>query len=155
VCVCVYGIRRIHIHTHTHIHTHPHNIHILSLKLYVSFAKETHKRDDILQKRPIISTHRLTSTHIHTHPLTSTPHPHIRIVWMCVDVRMCVEIIGLFCRISSLLWVSFAKETYNFRESMWYTSYHTEISQLSHKSPTTSTSIKHQRRTCPLATYSP
>ena len=24
------------------------------------------------------------------------------------------EIIGLFCRIASLLWVSFAKETYNF-----------------------------------------
>jgi len=25
-----------------------------SIKLYVSFAKETYKRDDILQKRPII-----------------------------------------------------------------------------------------------------
>ena len=26
------------------------------------------------------------------------------------------KIIGLFCRISSLLWASFAKETYNFKE---------------------------------------
>jgi len=25
-----------------------------SIKLYVSFAKETYKRDDVLQKRPII-----------------------------------------------------------------------------------------------------
>jgi len=28
-----------------------------------------------------------------------------------------LEIIGLFCRIQSLLWGSFAKETYNFKES--------------------------------------
>ena len=27
-----------------------------------------------------------------------------------------LEITGLFCRISSLLWGSFAKETYNFKE---------------------------------------
>ena len=27
-----------------------------------------------------------------------------------------LEIIGLFCRILSLLWVSFAKETYHFKE---------------------------------------
>jgi len=27
-----------------------------------------------------------------------------------------LKIVGLFCRISSLLWVSFAKETYNFTE---------------------------------------
>jgi len=41
---------------------HQHNISLCmgrlrlvgSLKLYVSFAKETHKTDDILQKRPII-----------------------------------------------------------------------------------------------------
>jgi len=27
-----------------------------------------------------------------------------------------LKIIGLFCRVSSLLWDSFAKETYNFKE---------------------------------------
>jgi len=58
-----------HAHTHTHTHTHcyvwyesylddMHHIRWLrsvgSFKLYVSFAKDTYKRDDILQKRRII-----------------------------------------------------------------------------------------------------
>jgi len=30
-----------------------------------------------------------------------------------------VSFIGLFCRISSLLWGSFAKETYNFKEDFY------------------------------------
>jgi len=35
---------------------------------------------------------------------------------MCVICTCTLVIIGLFCRISSLLWGSFAKETYNFKE---------------------------------------
>jgi len=50
-----------------------------SIKLSVSFAKETYKRDAILQKRPIISSILLTVatpyTHIYSHrPLTCTYH---------------------------------------------------------------------------------
>jgi len=56
-------------HTHTHTHTHTRTLThtrcktscdmgwlrlVGSLKLYVSFAKEPYKRNDILQKRPII-----------------------------------------------------------------------------------------------------
>ena len=58
-----------------------------SLKVQVSFAKEPYKRDDILQKRPIIlrrllivatpyhadlhtHTHTITHTHTHTHAYT-------------------------------------------------------------------------------------
>jgi len=32
------------------------------------------------------------------------------------SISRLLKIIGLFCRISSLLWVSFAEETYNFKE---------------------------------------
>jgi len=56
--------RYIHICTHTvppiytlYAHTHMHMgwLRLVgSLKLYVTFAKEPYKRDDILQKRPII-----------------------------------------------------------------------------------------------------
>jgi len=44
-----------------------------SIKLYVSFAKETYKRDDILQKRPIILSILLT--------VATPPHIHD---FMCV-----------------------------------------------------------------------
>jgi len=44
-----------HTYTHTcHTHTHTHVKLVGSLKLQVSFAKETYKRDNILQKSPII-----------------------------------------------------------------------------------------------------
>ena len=72
-----------------------------SIKLQVSFAKEPCKRDDILQKRPII--------------LSSLLHSHMSHYGVATCSRL-VKIIGLFCRISSLLQGSFAKQTYNFKE---------------------------------------
>jgi len=52
-------------------------------------------------------------------------------------IRRLLKIIGLFCRISSLLWGSFAKETYHFKE-------HTKRS---HPIPTSSSGV-----TCEEAT---
>jgi len=57
-----------------------------SLKLQVSFAKEPYKRDDILQKRPIILSNLL----------------HVATPYMCYGVATIsrlLKIIGLFCRI--------------------------------------------------------
>jgi len=67
-----------------------------SLKLYVSFAKKPYKRDNILQKRPEIY------GSWHTYGVAT--------------ISGLLQIIGLFCRISSLLCGSFAKETYYFKE---------------------------------------
>jgi len=64
---------RTNLHTHTHTHTHTPCTHscvrahdtrlVGSLKLQVSFAKETYKRDYILQKRPL-SIHLLSLSYI-------------------------------------------------------------------------------------------
>ena len=73
-----------------------------SIKLQVSFAKEPYKRDDILQKRPIILSILLTVT---------TPYLYYSDIY---TIQMQPKIIGIFSRISSLLQGSFAKETYDF-----------------------------------------
>ena len=46
-------------------------------------------------------------THIHTHPHTC---------YGVATISRLLRIISFFCRISSRLWVSFAKETYNLKE---------------------------------------
>jgi len=60
-----------------------------SIKLCVSFAKEPYKRDDILQKRPVILSILLT---------VATPYQHLahitKDVWWDVGVTVAVE----FCR---------------------------------------------------------
>jgi len=56
-----------------------------SLKLQVSFAKEPYKRDDILQKRPIILRREYETT-----------------FWVAT-ISGLLKIVGLFCRISCLL----------------------------------------------------
>jgi len=38
------------------------------------------------------------------------------IVYGVATISRLLKMIGLFCRILSLLWVSFAKETYHFKE---------------------------------------
>ena len=81
-----------------------------SLELQVSFAKEPYKIDDILQKRPII----LRSLFI-------VATPYVAALALCesrnIHTYRCIhQIIGLFCRIQSLLQGSFAKETYDFKE---------------------------------------
>jgi len=72
-----------------------------SIKLYVSFAKEPYKRADILQKRPVILSILLT---------VATPCVTCEFVAqmneMCygmATVSRIDTIIGLFCRIASLL----------------------------------------------------
>jgi len=62
---------------------------LIPLKLQVSFAKEPYKRDYILQKRPIILRSLL---------IVGTPYPQYPQV-----VSRLLEIIGLSCKISSLL----------------------------------------------------
>jgi len=79
ICTCTYTFTHAHTHARTHTHTHKHTDSqvdqklfwsiwlfwstwlpmgwlrlVCSFKLQVSFAKEPYKRDDILQKRPII-----------------------------------------------------------------------------------------------------
>ena len=66
---CVYTIQNIHIQS---AYAHMGWLQLVgSIKFEVSFAKETYKRDDILQKRPIILSILLTVatpySHIHTH----------------------------------------------------------------------------------------
>jgi len=71
-------------------------------------------------------------THAHTHSLApslalslSLSHTHPRAhTYTCkhlcgygvATISRLLKIVGLFCRISSLLYGSFAKETYNFKE---------------------------------------
>ena len=42
-------------------------------------------------------------------------HVYISVYGVATISRL-LKMIGLFCRILSLLWVSFAKETYHFKE---------------------------------------
>jgi len=62
-----------------------------SLKLEVSFAKEPYKRDDILQKRPIMLRSLL---------IADTPYYSYHVV---ATITRLLKIIGLFRRITSLL----------------------------------------------------
>jgi len=57
-----------------------------------------------------IDTHTHTQTHRHT-----APTPKL-ITYRVATISRLLKITGLFCRISSLLQGSFAKETYNFKE---------------------------------------
>jgi len=63
---------------------------VCSLKWWVSFAKEPYKTDDILQKRPMILRRLL---------IVATPLNLIN----CLYRYRLLQMIGLFCRISSLL----------------------------------------------------
>jgi len=58
-----------------------------------------------------------TYTHIHIHTQIHTPFGDLKMAlyWVATISRL-LKITGLFCRISSLLQGSFAKETYNFKE---------------------------------------
>ena len=51
--ICTFVFLHVHMYVHTDVHVEWLRL-VGSLKLQVSFAKETYKRDDILQKRPII-----------------------------------------------------------------------------------------------------
>jgi len=85
--------------THTHIHTHTHT-------------------------QPQIRAH--TRTHTHTHIIQTVQRVakknelRQRLVRLhsygMATISRLLKMIGLFCRTSSLLLVSFAKETYNFQE---------------------------------------
>jgi len=41
---------------------------------------------------------------------------HVTYYYGVATISRLLKMIGLFCRILSLLWVSFAKETYHFKE---------------------------------------
>ena len=96
-----------------------------SIKLQVSFAKEPYKNRQYSAKE----TYNLIDPADRSHPI---PCCICVYVYVCVCMCVCVcilchtygvatisrllKIIGLFCRISSLLQGSFAKETYNLKE---------------------------------------
>ena len=81
-----------------------------SLKLQVSFAKEPCKRDNILQKRPIIVRSLLIVATLWGIDHALSP------CYGVTTISRLLKIIGLFCRILSLLQGSFAKETYTLKE---------------------------------------
>ena len=104
-CIYVYINTHLHIHVHTYIHSFTH-VYLLgtlmrwlrlvgSLKLYVSFAKEPYKIEDILQKKPII----LRSLLIVASPYRCVyTYRCIHIYYSCMRVcmRFCVRVhIGL------------------------------------------------------------
>ena len=70
VCMCVFICRYVFIHMYLYMYTCANMCHhsthmgriwlVGPIKLYVSYAKEPYKRDDILQKRPIILSFLLT-----------------------------------------------------------------------------------------------
>jgi len=68
--------------------------------------------------------HPLLHAYIHTHPFTcmhicTRPYVYFNIhhsQYGVATISRLLKIVGLFCRISSLLQGSFAKETYNFKE---------------------------------------
>ena len=101
------------------------------MKLQVSFAKEPYKRDTTLQKRPrivsillIIATpyvwnFMLIPSSSHMYEICTCPAAcvvHMTHSYGVATISRFLKIIGLFCRISSLLQGSFVKETYNFKE---------------------------------------
>jgi len=105
---------RTHIHMHAHTHTNtphtktPHTLRSASAGRWVG-KQCTH-----------ISTHTYTHTNIQWHRRSSayTHRPTVAWPWRRQDYGVATvsridKIIGLFCRISSLLYGSFAKETYN------------------------------------------
>jgi len=54
---------------------------------------------------------------IHSGPLCGHICTYVCLyVYGLATISRLLKIVGLFCRISSLLWGSFAKETYNFKE---------------------------------------
>ena len=86
-----------------------------SIKLYVSFAKETYERGHILQKRPIILRSLLiiatpyADVYMYMYSINTAPYYmgkgtylHLIIYGMATVSRI-DKIIGLFCRILSLL----------------------------------------------------
>ena len=83
-----------------------------SLQLQVSFAKEPCQRDEILQKRPIILMSLLIEATPYLSPLYKSTFESMG--WLqLVDS---LKLLTLFCRILSLLYGSFAKETFHFKE---------------------------------------
>jgi len=94
IFLCVYKyIPKIYVHTHTHTHTHNHTD-SLSLILF----QFTHAYSFS------IDTHNFTFEYTHTHS------------YRVATISRLLKIIGLFCRISSLLQGFFAQETCNFKE---------------------------------------
>jgi len=103
-----------------------------SIKLYVSFAKEPYKRDDILQKRPIISSILLT---------VATPYARKNaeyIMCMCI-IHMCythtpcahTQYICVVCiKNKKMCYVYYTHVSYT--HTMWSTYTHTLTSAHAH-----------------------
>ena len=91
-----------------------------SIKLYVSFAEYSLFYRTLLQKRPIILSILLTEAtpQCILRPSSSREQVELQRSQECgvATISTLLKNIGPFCRISSLLQGSFAKEDYNFKE---------------------------------------
>jgi len=87
---------------HTYTYTHKPYMGWLqlvgSIKLLVSFAKETYKRDDILQKRPIILSILLTVATPYMYMESRSLKSHASWVYRMAIISRLLKIIGLFCK---------------------------------------------------------
>ena len=72
---------------------------------YSSFHYAIYVKDRIFQK-----------SHFKSHVKIQQIEPTINRAYGVATIAKLLKIIGLFCKISSLLWGSFAKETCNFKE---------------------------------------
>jgi len=86
--------------THKHYHAHAHT--------------HAHTAPQIL----VIGTHTHAYTRTHMLLIVATPYRDWRLWWMTTlaTISRLLKVISLFCRISSLLEVSFAKEIYYFKD---------------------------------------
>jgi len=97
------------LHTQTHTHSFSLSLsHTRTLSLPLANT-HTHTHTQACWVEPLANI--LSRARAHTHT-----HTHRRARYGVATASRLHQIIGLFCRISSLLWGSFAKETYNFKE---------------------------------------
>jgi len=83
------------------------------LKSYVSFAEYRLFYGALLQKRPRELGHRML---FENEVMTLQMQRAMGCSYGVATIGSVLKIICLFCRISSLLWGSFAKETYDLKE---------------------------------------
>ena len=107
--LCVYTYIYIHIHLYIHIYIHIY----ICIHTHIYDFRERALRVRFLSRRPRWPC--ISTTMYEHHTLWDQ-----RYLWLArygvATISRLLKIIGLFCRISSLLEGSFAKETYNFKE---------------------------------------
>ena len=131
-CICINVFIHTHelAHTRARVHTHTHaqiyTVYIcISARLYVIFviilqggedAEDALSCRSLFEKKPLIIGLFCGKWPIKIRHLMGLRHPVVRSYRVSMISRL-LQIIGLFCKISSLLWGIFARETCNFEEA--------------------------------------